>query len=260
MCVVVVVHDFFCSILTWLLVLWVMRLFVSSRNTQSYTHAHIHSLHPLFTHWFVLRLLLRATFTYAHGPRAEEWDLSNPLKTCSLVVERRDDALFLDFLHENGQQLFAQSKIQFRGGSGGGPGLDGTTPGAGIPQHAMEMDINRWIEQTVDSSRYFVVKIQGQGGREAKIGFGFRDREMATDLRETLQFYKRSMDREEEAQTITESTFNIPKLKDGERIHVNIRGKTLESAAKKNKDKKADGTNKAVPLLKKPPPAPPSEL
>ena len=40
--------------------------------------------------------------------------------------------------------------------------------------------VKSFLEQVVDSSRYFVVKIQGQGNREALIGFGFRDRDAAT--------------------------------------------------------------------------------
>lgn len=31
-----------------------------------------------------------------------------------------------------------------------------------------------FLEQVVDSSRYFAIRIQGDAGKEAMIGFGFR--------------------------------------------------------------------------------------
>ena len=89
--------------------------------------------------------------------------MATPLKECRLLVERRADAFVLEFQH-SGNQVFAQATCDVtKGGSAA-----------------------RFLEQVVDSSRYFVVKIQGGGGREALIGFGFRDRDQATDLRESL--------------------------------------------------------------------------
>lgn len=159
----------------------------------------------------------------AGGHRAEDWDLSNPLKTCQLLVERRGDALVLEFTAENTLFCFAQVDV---------------TKG---------QRVDRWLEQVVDSSRYFSVKIQGAGGREALIGFGFRDREKATDLRECLQQYERSLQREQEA-SVKAPEFHLPTLAKGEKIHVGKDGKTTIVKEEQRK------TN-AVPLLKKKPPS-----
>ena len=120
--------------------------------------------------------------------------------------------------------------------------------------------IQHWLEQVVDSSRYFTLRIVGGQGREATIGFGFRDRDQATDLRESMQHYEKSMRREQEVANQAHSTlqYRIPKLAEGEKIHVKT-GKVSDNgspkAAKKN-DESSDGRRKTVPLLKKPPPSP----
>jgi len=162
----------------------------------------------------------------AGGHRAEDWNLAEPLKACTLLVERREDTLVLEFQADGG--VFAQSTLD-------------TTKGGKVAQ---------FLEQCVDTSRYFVVKIQGAGGREAMIGFGFRDREKATDLRESLQHYEKSIQREAEAHE-TVGNFHIPQLAEGEKIHVG--GKTGKTKVVKSKEKKV-----GIPLLSKKPP-PPSE-
>lgn len=160
----------------------------------------------------------------AGGHRAEDWNLADPLKTCSLVVERREDVLVLEFYADGG--IFAQSQLDVSKG--------GTTA--------------QLLEQCVDTSRYFAVKIQGAGGREALIGFGFRDRDQATDLRESLQHYEKSIQRESEAHDSV-GNYHVPQLAEGEKIHVGMKtGKTRVVKAGTNIKKTG-----AVPLLKKPP-------
>lgn len=116
-----------------------------------------------------------------------------------------------------------------------------------------EFKLNRWLEQVVDSSRYFSLKIQGAGGREATIGFGFRDRDQAIDLRESLQHYEKSMQRENDAKTLA-SNFSIPKLKEGEKIHANISGGKKSASKEKNKESPGKPSGSVPLLLKKPPP------
>ena len=163
----------------------------------------------------------------AGGHRADNWNLAEPLKTCPLAVERRGDTLVLEFQAENGG-VFAQSTLDITKGG----------------------KVEQFLEQCVDTSRYFAVKIQGGGGRTATIGFGFRDRERATDLREALQYYKKSIEREIESKNAPTLNFHIPKLAEGEKIHIGGKsGKT-----KVVKDSKKGG---AVPLLGKKPPGGP---
>ena len=155
---------------------------------------------------------------------AEDWNLGEPLKTCNLLVERRGDLLVLEFL--SGDSVFCQSSVDLRNGK----------------------SLQQWLEPVVDSSRYFVVKIQGAGNKQATIGFGFRSRDEATDLRESVQHYQKSMQREEQAKSGGGETFSIPKLAADEKIHVGKNGKTTITKIEKSK-------SNAVPLLKKKPPA-----
>ena len=157
-------------------------------------------------------------------------------------MERRGDAFVLEFQHE-GNQVFAMATCDVTKG--------------GSPTH--------FLEQVVDSSRYFVVKIQGGGGREALIGFGFRDRDQATDLRESLQHYQKAMQRESQSESAPASNFKVHELAAGEKIHVNVPGGGNKSPRAKKSGgggalllKKppppADGKGAAPLLLKKPPP------
>jgi hypothetical protein len=172
----------------------------------------------------ILITFLRTYFLYLYNS-AEDWDLSTPLKTVQLLVERRNDSLCFDFTHNNA--LFCAASVQ-------------TGDNEKIPSN--------WLEQVVDSSRYFVVKIQGAGGKEATIGFGFRDRDFALNLREAIQHYETSVSR----QTKELADYKVPTLKEGETIHVTVKG---GSAAKPKSATKQRAAGGGVPLLKKPPPA-----
>ena len=130
------------------------------------------------------------------GHRAEDWNLANPLATCSLIVLRRDDACLLRLLTER-------------------PKKDGP-PGATEPhlfaKCAIELDfadptkkIEHWVEAVVDSSRYSVVRISDERtGREAHIGMGFRERTDAVNFRMSLQEYENALRRERRAEAMHE--------------------------------------------------------
>ena len=130
------------------------------------------------------------------GHRAEDWNLANPLATCSLVVMRRDGACLLRLLTER-------------------PKKDGP-PGATEPhlfaKCAIELDfadptkkIEHWVEAVVDSSRYSVVRIGDERtGREAHIGMGFRERTDAVNFKMSLQEYENALRRERRAEAMHE--------------------------------------------------------
>jgi hypothetical protein len=82
------------------------------------------------------------------------------------------------------------------------------------------------------------------------LSFSFHsDRDKATDLREAIQHYEKSLSRE--ATSLGE--FKVPELAAGEKIHVNIKGKSSSGASK---PKKTAG-EKSIPLLMKKPPVNP---
>ena len=96
--------------------------------------------------------------------------MANPLQTCGLQVERRDNDLYLLFTTENHTKLFALCK--------------------------MHETIGKSVEAVMDSSRYFVTHItDGKGNRKAMIGFGFRERDVALDLLGNLLQFQKSIER-----------------------------------------------------------------
>ncbi|CAJ1955131.1 unnamed protein product [Cylindrotheca closterium] len=167
---------------------------------------------------FVYRVPPMAT---SGGHRAENWDLSTPLETCGLQVERRDNDLFLLFTTESHTKLFALAKCQ-------------SNPA-------------RSVEPVMDSSRYFVTHIQNNQGKSALIGFGFRERDVAIDLLGNLQQFQKSIERELQAKSM--KVKEIPKLGEGEKIHVNLGTSKRKSANASSKKKNSGGPF----LLKKPP-------
>ena len=185
--------------------------------------------------------------------RADDWNLAAPLKTCSLLVEQHGDVLLLLFRIQNPDDpnlttLFAKAKID----------LATTT----TDKSGKKLSLEYFVESVVDSSRYFVVRILDErNGREAHIGFGFRDRDEATDFRESLNFYQKSIRRKEEAaeamkQFSDDNNISATKLSldEGEKIHINLGGKSKggsKSTISKTPDKKithrriADAAQKA---------------
>jgi adaptin ear-binding coat-associated protein 1/2 len=183
--------------------------------------------------------------------------LATPLKTCSLLVEQHGDALHLLFRHlpdpldSSSIQIFAQSKIDLSSRHN-----DNT-----------QLSLEYFVENVVDSSRYFVLRIlDDRSKREARIGFGFRDRDSATDFREALQYYVKSLQRQEEAAAAAlhfqeeQQHMNLS-LQQGEKIRLQLPGssheKTISSKSTISKTPPSDSKRTGGPfLLKKPPPAP----
>jgi adaptin ear-binding coat-associated protein 1/2 len=165
----------------------------------------------------------------ASGYRANEWNLAQPLQTCGFQVERRDNDLYLLFTLENHTKLFALSKI-----------ADG--------EH-----VQRSVEPVLDSSRYFVTKITTQHNRTAQLGFGFRDRDVAIDLLGNLQQFQKSIQRELEAKHM--KVAEIPTLKEGDKMHINLPGAAGSRPRKKATTPTGSGSGGGPFLLKKPPPA-----
>jgi len=142
------------------------------------------------------------------GYKANDWNLAQPLETCGFQVERRNDDLFLLFTLEHHTKLYCVSKIE--GGND---------------------RASRSVEPVSDSSRYFVCKISSQNknsssNRSMNLGFGFRDREVALDLLGNLQQFKQSIERERQAKELASKTKTIKVMKEGEKLHIKIPGKS----------------------------------
>jgi hypothetical protein len=210
---------------------------------------------------FVYKVPPMATST---GFRAEDWNLAKPIATCSLLVKRVDSTLsiqlFTDRPKEDGppgateQHLFAQCTVL----------LDLTSEG-------LTPKLEYWVEAVVDSSRYFVMRISDkESGREAHIGMGFRERNDSLNFKMSLDDYVKTMRKEaliershlhhdagskddgslsggDEAGSLEIAASKLS-LKEGETIHINIKG------AERMHRKKSSVAGVNTMLLKKPPP------
>ena len=141
-------------------------------------------------------------------------------------MERRDNDLYLLFTTNGHTKLFALSKLH-------------------------EQDASKSIETVMDSSRYFVTKITSNA-KTARIGFGFRDRDVAIDLLGNLQQFQKSIAREIQAKNL--KVAEIPKLAAGEKIHIQF-GKSGGTKPRKSTSKASSGGGATPFLLKKPPKA-----
>lgn len=208
----------------------------------------------------------------ADGHRAEDWNLAKPLQTCSLIVNRLDAALCINIMAERPKAnappgatesyLFAQSTIQ-----------------VAADDHKK---LEHWVESVIDSSRYFAVRIRdSKTGREAFIGVGFRERNDATNFRMTMEDYCNDLRKEEKAQElhrqfeqsiedqscgredgISEGQSSLPpaisnlSLKEGEKIHINIKGGGGSKRVTPAKSSKQTPKKGGLVGLRKPPPPP----
>ena len=85
------------------------------------------------------------------------------------------------------------------------------------------------VDPVVDSSRYFVLRIESGDGKHAFIGMGFRDRNESYDFNATLQDHWRSVEREKEAAELEAKLAAQPlkdlSLKEGEKMSINVPGR-----------------------------------
>lgn len=85
------------------------------------------------------------------------------------------------------------------------------------------------VERTLDSGRYFVLKIQNAQGRHAFIGIAFNERNDAFDFNVALQEHKDGLAREDAAALAIGVTDNGPilqdlSIKEGEKIKIKLSG------------------------------------
>jgi hypothetical protein len=89
------------------------------------------------------------------------------------------------------------------------------------------------VEQVLDSSRFFALRVQGEDGRKAVLGFGFEERSEAFDFSVALQEVRKTLgiedDGKAEGKRVEKKEKVVEKkdfsLKEGETITVNIGGR-----------------------------------
>ncbi len=87
------------------------------------------------------------------------------------------------------------------------------------------------MEKVLDSSRYFVLRIEHQG-RHAFVGLGFNERNNAFDFNVAVSDHKRDLEREAEVAKIKQAAASEPQLdfsfKEGEKITISVQAKTAD--------------------------------
>ncbi|XP_062889144.1 adaptin ear-binding coat-associated protein 2-like [Mobula hypostoma] len=145
----------------------------------------------------VYRIPPRAT---NRGYRAADWKLDQPDWTGRLRITAKGNTAYIKLEDKNSGELFAQSPVdQF-------PGIA--------------------VESVIDSSRYFVIRIEDGNGRRAFIGIGFVDRGDAFDFNVSLQDHFKWVKQQNELAKQAQNPDSGPKLdlgfKDGQTIKLNI--------------------------------------
>jgi hypothetical protein len=168
----------------------------------------------------ILLLTLPETFVYKLGARAGasgytalSWGLDKPLLTGYLRVVAHGDAEVSLAVWQRPDQLLpheAQPQPAGAAAAAAAASAISTAPGAAghklvavcriplrpraaaaaaarggaSPQQALlPQPLSFYLEPTLDSSRYFALRVSGGDGRSAVLGVGFRDRQASFDLR-----------------------------------------------------------------------------
>eukprot|EP01136_Pigoraptor_vietnamica_P030627 Opistho-1_new@90131 len=171
--------------------------------------------------------------TANRGHRAENWDLSNPIWVGRVKVVAKGNDLFVKLEDKNTGELFAMTKVD-------------AFPG-------------QVVEQVMDSSRYFVLRIEDGGGRHAFIGMGFGDRGDSFDFQVSLQDHFRwlttSKEAEQQMEQLKQQGPSVDySLKEGQTIRISLgKPKEGQAAPASRPRPAATGNTGAVPFLPPPP-------
>lgn len=166
------------------------------------------------------------------GHRANDWDVNKWLWQGALRVVTRGNTLIVQLVDAQTGELFASCPA--------------TEPGG------------KAIDQVIDSSRYFALRLDDGKGKHAFMGMGFRDRALAYDFNATIQDHWKGVLREKEAEEMEAKLAAEPlrdlSLKDGETlsIKVNVPGAKPRAPRAKPAEGASSGGGFALP----PPPGP----
>jgi len=159
----------------------------------------------------------------AEGYKAKDWNISNFIWSGKLIIRSKGDACVIRLEDANTGDVFALCPVNTTG-----------------PQA---------VEPVVDSSRYFVLRIEDGKGHHAFIGMGFTERSEAFDFNVALQEHAKDVKRRKElaeGHLHPEQTKDYS-LKQGETIKVNLK------TAPKKKQTSALSSDNSAGLLPPPP-------
>jgi hypothetical protein len=216
------------------------------------------------------------------GHRAEDWDLAKPAATCSLALVQRDNTLLIQLLGHRPKQVTGKEETSLSASDHAPPTVmedflfaQATIVSDPTCDKALR-PIEYWVEAVVDSSRYFVIRCEDEkSNRQAHVGIGFRERDESLNFKMGMEDFWRSMERErkslhmtpgssdttgsesssenESSSSLTGLVSNLS-LKEGEKIHVNVKQGGHARQDRNHDAGKPSAMGKGGLLLKKPPP------
>eukprot|EP01090_Pellita_catalonica_P009458 TRINITY_DN2053_c0_g2_i1.p1 TRINITY_DN2053_c0_g2~~TRINITY_DN2053_c0_g2_i1.p1 ORF type:complete len:229 (-),score=49.90 TRINITY_DN2053_c0_g2_i1:11-697(-) len=143
--------------------------------------------------------------TNAQGYKAADWNIQSFIWSGRLTVKAKGDDCVIKLEDPKDGKLFACCPVRSE----------------------------QSVEKVIDSSRYFVMRIEDGQGHHAFIGMGFTERDQAFDFKVALQDHAQSVQRRKE---LAESRKNTPaqdfSLKEGQVLRVKIKtGKAPSSSS-----------------------------
>lgn len=133
----------------------------------------------------------------AEGHRASDWP-TTPQWTGKLKIISKKNGTAIILLLDDSNQLFA----------------------------ACPVTDDKAVDRTIDSGRYFILRIENAQGKKAYIGIAFNERNDAFDFNVTLSEHKAQLEREQRGEIQQDIVSSIPirdlSLKDGEKVKINI--------------------------------------
>lgn len=133
-----------------------------------------------------------------------DWDVNKWLWQGALKVTCKGDTMFIILFDASTNELFATCPVTEKK--------------------------SKAVDQVIDSSRYFALRIDDGKGKHAFVGMGFRDRDDAYSFKATMEDHWKSVQREKEAEEyfaeIEARAASEPmrdlSLKDGEKLSIKV--------------------------------------
>ena len=104
------------------------------------------------------------------------------------------------------------------------------------------------MEKVLDSSRYFVLRIEHQG-RHAFVGLGFNERSSAFDFNVAITDHKKDIERVAEVERMKQAAATEPQLdfsfKEGEKITINVKAQASGEGSSSRRRRAATSTTES---------------
>jgi len=97
------------------------------------------------------------------------------------------------------------------------------------------------VDRCIDSSRYFVLRVENENGRHMFIGMAFNERNDAFDFNTSLEDSRREKEAEAKLATMDHGPSKDYSIKEGEKIHISV-GKVGKSNNPRRKSRSKSGS------------------